>query len=235
MKFTAATMKVVFIIGVFLTVFLAVQIFGFFSQRGIQKYPYKTVEVYDDFEVREYEPSLFTSVKLTASDYKTASSQGFSILAGYIFGGNESEEKIAMTSPVSMSIGDSVTMMFMVPNKLKKENLPQPNESRIKFTEEHLKNISKSLKGNKRNLGTKFTLEQRKKMSDAKKGKKRSLETRKKISEAQKGKSIKIILNPSNYGFSAGCNIGMRAATGDYFFFLNNDTEITILIHQRCH
>ena len=38
---------------------------------------------------------------------------------------------------------------------------------------------------------------------------------------------IKIILNPSNYGFSAGCNIGMREATGDYFFFLNSDTEIT--------
>lgn len=38
---------------------------------------------------------------------------------------------------------------------------------------------------------------------------------------------IKIILNPSNYGFSAGCNIGMKAATGDYFFLLNSDTEIT--------
>jgi hypothetical protein len=142
LKFTAATMKVVFIIGVFLTVFLAVQIFGFFSQRGIQKYPYKTVEVYDDFEVREYEPSLFTSVKLTASDYKTASSQGFSMLAGYIFGGNESEEKIAMTSPVSMSIGDSVTIMFMVPKEMKKEDLPKPNQPNIVFKEEPAKTMA---------------------------------------------------------------------------------------------
>ena len=38
---------------------------------------------------------------------------------------------------------------------------------------------------------------------------------------------IKIIINPSNYGFSAGCNIGMKAATGDFFFLLNSDTEIT--------
>ncbi|MEY4727830.1 MAG: hypothetical protein RLZZ390_354 [Bacteroidota bacterium] len=38
---------------------------------------------------------------------------------------------------------------------------------------------------------------------------------------------IKIILNPSNYGFSAGCNIGAKAASGDFFFFLNSDTEIT--------
>ena len=38
---------------------------------------------------------------------------------------------------------------------------------------------------------------------------------------------LKIILNPVNYGFSAGCNIGMKAAIGDYFFLLNSDTEIT--------
>lgn len=44
---------------------------------------------------------------------------------------------------------------------------------------------------------------------------------------------IKIILNPSNYGFSAGCNIGMREATGDYFFFLNSDTEITSGIIEK--
>jgi len=142
-KFTAAMIKVIFfLIGVIFIVFIAVQIFGFFSQRGIQKYPYKTVEVFDSFEVREYEPSLFTSVKLTASDYKTASSQGFSMLAGYIFGGNESEEKIAMTSPVSMSIGDSVTMMFMVPKEIKKEDLPKPNQSNIVFKEEPAKTMA---------------------------------------------------------------------------------------------
>lgn len=38
---------------------------------------------------------------------------------------------------------------------------------------------------------------------------------------------IKIILNPSNFGFSAGCNIGAKEASGDYLFFLNSDTEIT--------
>lgn len=38
---------------------------------------------------------------------------------------------------------------------------------------------------------------------------------------------LKIILNPVNYGFSAGCNIGMETAIGDYFFLLNSDTEIT--------
>jgi len=39
--------------------------------------------------------------------------------------------------------------------------------------------------------------------------------------------NIKIIINPTNYGFSAGCNIGVKEATGNYYFFLNSDTEIT--------
>jgi hypothetical protein len=39
---------------------------------------------YDTFEIRSYEASLFTAVKLSTKKFKEASSQGFSILAGYI-------------------------------------------------------------------------------------------------------------------------------------------------------
>ena len=44
---------------------------------------------------------------------------------------------------------------------------------------------------------------------------------------------LKIILNAENYGFSAGCNIGMKQASGDYFLFLNSDTEITSGIIEK--
>jgi GT2 family glycosyltransferase/glycosyltransferase involved in cell wall biosynthesis len=37
----------------------------------------------------------------------------------------------------------------------------------------------------------------------------------------------KVILNPTNLGFSAGNNIGVRAATGDYLVILNNDVCLT--------
>lgn len=37
----------------------------------------------------------------------------------------------------------------------------------------------------------------------------------------------KLILNPVNSGFAAGNNVGVRAAKGDYFFIVNNDTEFT--------
>ena len=87
------------------------------------------------FEIRKYESSLFTSVKLGSSTYKEGSRKGFSLLAGYIFGENDRDEKIAMTSPVAMSLQDSMTMMFMVPKKFTLGLLPNPNESRVQFTE----------------------------------------------------------------------------------------------------
>lgn len=38
---------------------------------------------------------------------------------------------------------------------------------------------------------------------------------------------VKVIRSEENLGFSGGNNIGIQAAKGDYFFFINNDTEIT--------
>ena len=63
------------------------------GQRNIETYPYVVDKEYDDFEIRSYEASLFTSVQLTGNAYKDVSGKGFSILAGYIFGGNEKNEK----------------------------------------------------------------------------------------------------------------------------------------------
>ena len=136
-------MKILLIIsGVLLIAFLAVQFFAKSIQRDIETYPYVVDKKYDAFEIRSYEATLFTSVQLSGNKYKDASSKGFSILAGYIFGGNEKNDKIAMTSPVAMSLEDSMTMMFMVPAKFKKETLPQPNQSQIKFREEPAKTVA---------------------------------------------------------------------------------------------
>lgn len=136
-------MKIILII--IITIFLffvGVQIFAVSAQSNIETYPYVVNKKYDQFEIRSYEASLFTSVKLTSKEYKNASSQGFSILAGYIFGGNERNEKIAMTSPVAMTLDDSMTMMFMVPKKFSKETLPQPNQSQIEFKQEPAKTVA---------------------------------------------------------------------------------------------
>jgi len=39
--------------------------------------------------------------------------------------------------------------------------------------------------------------------------------------------SVKLIVNSENLGFTGGNNVGIRAAKGDYYFVVNNDTEVT--------
>jgi len=39
--------------------------------------------------------------------------------------------------------------------------------------------------------------------------------------------AVKFIRSEENLGFAGGNNIGLRAAAGDYFFLVNNDTEFT--------
>jgi uncharacterized protein YxeA len=130
------------ILVVILIAFIIVQLYLINGQRNIERYPYVVKKKYKRFEIRNYETTLFTSVKLSTKGYKNSSSKGFSILAGYIFGNNERNEKISMTSPVSMSLEDSMTMMFMVPKKFNKQNLPKPNQSGIEFKEEPAKTMA---------------------------------------------------------------------------------------------
>jgi hypothetical protein len=136
-------MKILLIIlGILTLAFIIVQVYAMNSQRNIETYPYVVDKEYNSFEIRTYEKSLFTSVKLDTKAYEEGSRQGFSILAGYIFGGNKKNQKIAMTSPVAMSLEDSMTVMFLVPKEYDKASLPEPNASQIEFHEEPAKRVA---------------------------------------------------------------------------------------------
>ena len=123
------------IIGIIVLLFIISQLYFMSAQKDIEQYPYAVEKTYPNFEIRRYKSALFTSVKLPTNNYKKASSQGFSILAGYIFGDNKKNEKIAMTSPVAMTLKDTTTMMFLVPEKYNRENVPTPNQSNIEFVQ----------------------------------------------------------------------------------------------------
>ena len=136
-------MKIISILFVIILIAVViVQLYFVFVQRNIETYPYEVKKKYERFEIRSYEATLFTAVKLSTKGFKNSSSKGFSMLAGYIFGKNERNEKISMTSPVSMSLEDSTTMMFMVPKKLNKSMLPKPNQTGIEFKEEPAKTLA---------------------------------------------------------------------------------------------
>jgi hypothetical protein len=136
-------MKILGVITLSVTIiFFVFQLYSISSNKSIEKYPYSLIKKHDGFEIRSYESRLFSTVKLPSDKYEDISRQGFSALAGYIFGGNKKKQNISMTSPVTMALEDSITMMFMVPEKYNLENLPHPNNSDIKFKLEPAKKVA---------------------------------------------------------------------------------------------
>ena len=135
-------MKAIIIIISILVLITIAQIFISRSTQQTEQHNYKVIKKFDKFEIRKYDPALFSSVKLNKKGYKESSSEGFRILAGYIFGDNDAKKKIAMTSPVVMELGDSSKMMFMVPKNYNLKNLPNPNNSKIVFEKEEVKIIA---------------------------------------------------------------------------------------------
>lgn len=75
-------------------------VFGIRS--GTEEPRYTLVHQTKDFEIRRYGPRVEMSTVLT-SDENAARYQGFRRLAGYIFGGNKTHAKIAMTAPVAQN------------------------------------------------------------------------------------------------------------------------------------
>ena len=66
-------MKIVLIIiGVLVAAFIAIQLYTMSAQKDIESYPYDVVKKYNNFEVRKYEATLFTSDKLPYKEYKEA-------------------------------------------------------------------------------------------------------------------------------------------------------------------
>ena len=118
--------SILIITAVILFAIIMIQAYTSKSSGDIEQYRYKVVQKLDEVEIRAYESAVFSSVKMSKATYEETASGGFRILAGYIFGGNETGEKIAMTSPVVMEMGDSMKMSFMVPSDKDMDGLPKP-------------------------------------------------------------------------------------------------------------
>lgn len=97
---------------------------------------YKVIKKYKEFEIREYPPAIYASVTKTGRMMEIGN-EGFRDLAGYIFGGNQENMKIAMTSPVyiySDTLNKSNSeMSFVMPGNFNLNSLPQPQNKDIKL------------------------------------------------------------------------------------------------------
>jgi len=126
-------MKTALIITVILfVVFTLFQAYTVMASNKSESQPYTVVRTEKDFEIRFYPAATMAMITSSAKSYKELGNSGFKKLAGYIFGGNKTKEKIAMTTPVHMDINQtSSTMSFVMPSQYNKENLPIPNDSNV--------------------------------------------------------------------------------------------------------
>ncbi len=88
---------------------------------------------YKHFEIRKYSDNIQARVH-TPGDGWSNSSSGFRRIAGYIFGGNQGKQSIAMTAPVHMWKSEGGSMMaFIMPSEHVLDGLPVPDDSGIEL------------------------------------------------------------------------------------------------------
>jgi len=125
---------------------------GFFGSR-VEQADYTVVKKMNGYEIREY-PAHIVAQTTVQGSYGESMGNGFSIVAGDIFGGNTKKESIAMTAPViaqkgqsdkmSQNIamtapvvatteGDSQIISFGMPRSYTLDTLPTPNDPRVKI------------------------------------------------------------------------------------------------------
>ena len=128
MKILLISASIVFIL------FLVFQIYTTMATSKSETQTYKVIRVEEQFEIRHYPAAIMAKISSTSKSYRDLGYSGFSKLAQYIFGGNSDKKQIAMTSPVHMDIGDSIsTMAFVMPSYFKMEDLPAPNNSEVQI------------------------------------------------------------------------------------------------------
>lgn len=121
----------------YLVIFIAVIIFGVvmysFTLRDIETPKYQVIKTIDEVEIRKYPNLILAQTKLGSSEYKSSGNNGFRTVANYIFGGNSKQQKIAMTAPVIMNMGDSATMSFVMPAEYEMNDLPKPTSDQVQI------------------------------------------------------------------------------------------------------
>ena len=116
----------------------------FISMAQTENQKYIVTNKINDIEIREYLPTIYASVTLEENNAKQNSM--FRILANYIFGGNDENQKIAMTAPVHMqkeNAGekDALTMKFVMPSEYNLSDLSKPNDPRVNIYKSNQKNM----------------------------------------------------------------------------------------------
>ena len=132
-----------------LLVFIALTLTG--AVMATEEPKYAVLEKESPFEIRSYAPMIVAEVQVDG-DLDEASSQGFRLIAAYIFGQNQVSEKIAMTAPVTVedqsvknakiamtapvgieSKAGKWTVSFVMPAEYSMETIPKPINPQVQL------------------------------------------------------------------------------------------------------
>ena len=98
---------------------------------AIEKPSFDVISSANDVEIRLYHPAILAQTQVSG-DFKQVGSDAFQKLGGYIFGQNVTDEKIAMTAPVTQTQSPDGTYLvsFFMPSKHSLDTPAQPNRCR---------------------------------------------------------------------------------------------------------
>jgi hypothetical protein len=127
-----------------ITVILAALLWGPIMS-NVEQARYDVFETHGAIETRDYAPMIVAEVSVTG-DREKAISDGFRLIADYIFGNNISSQEVAMTAPVIQQPSEKIAMTapviqqgdeglwvvrFVMPSSYTMQTLPKPNNSEV--------------------------------------------------------------------------------------------------------
>ncbi|MFC0134982.1 heme-binding protein [Massilia eurypsychrophila] len=111
---------------------------------------YTVLRTFPEFEIRQYAAYTVAEV-LVPPPASDAGNRAFPVLAGYIFGKNKGERKLAMTAPVTQTAAPmklemtapvtqsiatgGMLVQFVLPKGITMENAPEPLDPRVMLRE----------------------------------------------------------------------------------------------------
>jgi hypothetical protein len=120
------------------------------SSRAIEEPSYRVVRELDGVEIRQYAAYTVAEV-VVAGPADEAGGLAFPILAGYIFGKNKGDRKLAMTAPVTQvavptklamtapvtetAVAQGFLVQFVLPAGVTPANAPEPLDPRVQIRE----------------------------------------------------------------------------------------------------
>ena len=112
---------------------------------NVEQPKYEVIAADNRIEIRDYLPMIVAEAEVSG-ERDRAISDGFRIIAAYIFGNNLSSRKVAMTAPVTQRVNEKIAMTapvtqqrkehswqvrFIMPASYTLETLPKPNNPAI--------------------------------------------------------------------------------------------------------